>query len=65
MQDAWLDSLEVDQRYVGTAVIDNKVIEAQEDKDNDHELSSEELGVIKRRIANILEPGETVNSHGF
>ncbi|ESR41379.1 hypothetical protein CICLE_v10025761mg [Citrus x clementina] len=60
IKDAWLDSLEVDQRYVGTAVIDNKVIEAQEDKDNDHELSSEELGVIKRRIANILEPGETV-----
>lgn len=60
IKDAWLDSLEVDQRYVGPAVIDNKVIEAQEDKDNDHELSSEELGVIKRRIANILEPGETV-----
>lgn len=31
-----------------------------EDEDDNHDLSSEELGVIKRRIVDILEPGETV-----
>ncbi|KAJ4715667.1 CD2 antigen cytoplasmic tail-binding protein 2-like [Melia azedarach] len=57
IKDAWLDSLELDQRFVGTAVNHNKDVDSEDDG---RDLSSEELGVIKRRIANVLEPGETV-----
>lgn len=64
LQDAWLDSLEIDQRFAGTAVTHKKPVD-NEDEDDIPDLTSEELGVIKRRIANELEPGETVNSHGF
>ncbi|KAJ0040500.1 hypothetical protein Pint_26658 [Pistacia integerrima] len=59
IKDAWLDSLEIDQRFAGTAVTHNKPVD-NEDEDDIPDLTSEELGVIKRRIANVLEPGETV-----
>lgn len=58
IKDAWLDSLEIDQRFAGTAVTQQHVDNEVEDEMPD--LTSEELGVIKRRIANMLERGETV-----
>lgn len=64
LQDAWLDSVEVDTKlaqrgFTVTLVKDNV------EEDTDDELSSEEIGTIKRRIADALEPGETVNCHSF
>ncbi|KAJ4717034.1 CD2 antigen cytoplasmic tail-binding 2 [Melia azedarach] len=56
-EDAWLDSFEVDQRFIGTAVNHNKDFDNEDDS---RDLPSEELGVIKRLIANMLELGETV-----
>ncbi|XVE49560.1 hypothetical protein DITRI_Ditri01bG0091800 [Diplodiscus trichospermus] len=58
VKDAWLDSVEVDVKYTGkTSVVtngeDNNEAAAQD-------LSTQDIGRIKRRIANVLEPGETV-----
>ncbi|XP_022141936.1 CD2 antigen cytoplasmic tail-binding protein 2 [Momordica charantia] len=54
IKDAWLDNVDVDPKYTGktSTVINNE--------DDVQELSSEEVGKIKRRIAGLLEPGETV-----
>ncbi|KAK8656463.1 hypothetical protein V6N13_098413 [Hibiscus sabdariffa] len=57
IKDAWLDSIEADVKYTGKASVttngeDNEV--AAED------LSTQDIGKIKRRIADVLEPGETV-----
>ncbi|KAG5548505.1 hypothetical protein RHGRI_014006 [Rhododendron griersonianum] len=59
IKDAWLDSVEVDTKLA------RKGFTVTHDKDNieedgDDELSSEEIGTIKRRIADALEPGETI-----
>lgn len=56
LQDAWLDNVDVDPKYTGktSTIINNE--------DDVQELSSEEVGKIKRRIADLLEPGETVSS---
>eukprot|EP00262_Sarcandra_glabra_P015649 TRINITY_DN4880_c0_g1_i1.p1 TRINITY_DN4880_c0_g1~~TRINITY_DN4880_c0_g1_i1.p1 ORF type:complete len:403 (-),score=93.23 TRINITY_DN4880_c0_g1_i1:266-1474(-) len=57
-KDAWLDSLDsvkVDSRFAKKD--SEKTIEEEEDF---HDLSSEDMGKIKRRIANLLQPGETV-----
>ncbi|KAF7803713.1 CD2 antigen cytoplasmic tail-binding protein 2 [Senna tora] len=53
IKDAWLDNVEVEPKYsaLSSAVTSEEVIE---------DLSSKDVGVIKRRIANVLEPGETV-----
>lgn len=58
LQDAWLDSIQVDPRYTGK----NPMVRINEhdDKDDVPELSSKEIGAMKKRIANLLEPGETV-----
>jgi CD2 antigen cytoplasmic tail-binding protein 2 len=58
LQDAWLDSIQVDTRYAGK----NSMVRINEhdDKDDVRELSSKEIGAMKKRIANLLEPGETV-----
>lgn len=56
LQDAWLDSVDVDPKYTGKSSI---VINNEDDV---QELSSEEVGKIKRRIADVLGPGETVSS---
>ncbi|KAJ9162696.1 hypothetical protein P3X46_022452 [Hevea brasiliensis] len=57
-KDAWLDSVEVDPRFAGKS---SMVTTIEDDNKNDSsELSSEDIGIIKRRIANFLEPGETV-----
>ncbi|KAM7251861.1 hypothetical protein ACFE04_023744 [Oxalis oulophora] len=59
IKDAWLDSVEVDRVIVGnSSKLTNN--EEENDEDNDREISSEEIGLIKRRIANALEPGETI-----
>ncbi|KAI3715815.1 hypothetical protein L6452_22802 [Arctium lappa] len=54
IKDAWLDSIEADpnlaQRH---SVVTNDIVEAAD-------LSSQDIGSIKRRIADVLEPGETV-----
>ncbi|XP_022726381.1 CD2 antigen cytoplasmic tail-binding protein 2-like [Durio zibethinus] len=57
-KDAWLDSVEDDIKYTGktsakTIGEDNNEVAAQD-------LSTQDIGMIKRRIANVLEPGETV-----
>ncbi|KAH7867136.1 hypothetical protein Vadar_029311 [Vaccinium darrowii] len=54
IKDAWLDSVEVDTKLA------QKGFTVTHDEDIDDDLSSEEIGKIKRRIADALEPGETV-----
>ncbi|XP_031491660.1 SUPPRESSOR OF ABI3-5 [Nymphaea colorata] len=55
IKDAWIDSVGVSVRPV------DKSFKKPEDTGDDyHDLSSAEIGRIKRRIANLLEPGETV-----
>ncbi|KAG6792482.1 hypothetical protein POTOM_001632 [Populus tomentosa] len=62
IKDAWLDSIQVDPRYAGK----NSMVRINEhdDKDDVRELSSKEIGAMKKRIANLLEPGETVFACG-
>ncbi|KAK1414639.1 hypothetical protein QVD17_30388 [Tagetes erecta] len=54
IKDAWLDSIDAEpnlaQRH---SVVTNTVVEAVD-------LTSQDIGKIKRRIADVLEPGETV-----
>ncbi|XP_062077144.1 uncharacterized protein LOC133782019 [Humulus lupulus] len=52
IKDAWLDSVEVAPKYAGKVVIKYD--------DDIQELTSREIGKMKRRIADALEPGETV-----
>ncbi|CAL8175102.1 unnamed protein product [Prunus armeniaca] len=54
VEDAWLDSVEVDTKYAG------KGFAVTKDDDDVQDLSSDDVGKIKRRIADVLEPGETV-----
>ncbi|XP_011004970.1 PREDICTED: LIN1-like protein [Populus euphratica] len=58
IKDAWLDSVQVDERYVGKTSVAS--IKEDDEKDDGRDLSSEEIGMMKSRIANLLEPGETV-----
>ncbi|KAK6945724.1 hypothetical protein RJ641_013268 [Dillenia turbinata] len=54
IKDAWLDSVDVDTNFAErSSVVLNNADEAPD-------LSSEEIGKMKRRIADLLEPGETV-----
>ncbi|KAJ7946718.1 CD2 antigen cytoplasmic tail-binding protein 2 [Quillaja saponaria] len=54
IKDAWLDNVEVVPLYAG------KGSGATNNEDDAHDLSSEAIGKMKRRIADLLEPGETV-----
>ncbi|CAA3028630.1 Hypothetical predicted protein [Olea europaea subsp. europaea] len=54
IKDAWLDSVDVYEKYNGKSYIPTSNDEESRD------LTSEELAKIKRRIANVLEPGEMV-----
>ncbi|XP_054801382.1 LOW QUALITY PROTEIN: uncharacterized protein LOC129305354 [Prosopis cineraria] len=54
IKDAWLDNVEVDPKYSAL----NSAVTNDEEEIED--LSSKDIGVMKRRIANALEPGETV-----
>lgn len=60
LQDAWLDSVEAESKVAGTVSIVSNDEDNQEDAAQD--LTSEDIGVIKRRIANVLVPRETVTS---
>ncbi|KAG5608668.1 hypothetical protein H5410_019949 [Solanum commersonii] len=53
IKDAWLDSVDTEKRYSGKKAI--KISNEDEIQD----LTSEQLGKMKRRIADVLEPGET------
>ncbi|XP_078433216.1 CD2-binding protein-like protein [Wolffia australiana] len=53
IKDAWLDNLEVDPKLA------EKVLQRPSKEEFD-DLSSDDIGKIKRRIANALQPGETV-----
>lgn len=55
-QDAWLDSVQVDERFAEEAAAKAAFAEAPPE-----EITSSEIGQIKRRIANALNPGETVS----
>lgn len=55
IKDAWLDSAEIDQNLA-----DKTYIQKDDEDDENKELTSEEVGKMKRRIADTLEPGETV-----
>ncbi|KAG7554665.1 hypothetical protein ISN44_As11g008850 [Arabidopsis suecica] len=61
VKDAWLDSIEKNPMYMGRSAANDT--EKDEDSGNEKvadDLSQDEIGVRKRRIANVLEPGETV-----
>ncbi|XP_043719338.1 CD2 antigen cytoplasmic tail-binding protein 2 isoform X2 [Telopea speciosissima] len=53
-KDAWLDSVEVDTKFA------YKCSEITNNEEDTHDLSAEDIGKIKRRIADLLESGETV-----
>lgn len=55
LQDAWLDSVEVDTKLA------SRISVSTENEDDHSELSSGDIGKIKRRIADSLQPGETVS----
>ncbi|KAH6773259.1 hypothetical protein C2S52_003876 [Perilla frutescens var. hirtella] len=54
IKDAWLDSVDLCEKYVKKSSISTSSDEKP------HDLSTEELAEINRRIADVLEPGETV-----
>ncbi|XP_052194033.1 uncharacterized protein LOC127802328 isoform X2 [Diospyros lotus] len=54
IKDAWLDSIEFDPKLAEKGPM---MMSTEEDI---HELSSQDVGKMKRRIADVLEPGETV-----
>ncbi|XP_027355895.1 SUPPRESSOR OF ABI3-5 isoform X2 [Abrus precatorius] len=54
IKDAWLDNVEVDPKYAALSTVPTN------DEDEVQDLSSKDIGIMKRRIANVLEPGETV-----
>ncbi|MQM17055.1 hypothetical protein Taro_050022 [Colocasia esculenta] len=54
IKDAWLDNIEVDPTLA------EKKYEKTTQEEEYEDLSSEDIGKMKRRIANALRPGETV-----
>lgn len=54
IKDAWLDNVEVDTKYA------EKVQKKKDKEEEFQDLSSDDIGKIKRKIANMLEPGETI-----
>ncbi|ESW20410.1 hypothetical protein PHAVU_006G206700 [Phaseolus vulgaris] len=55
IKDAWLDNIEVDPKYSAL-----KSVPTNDEDEEPPDLSSEDIGIMKRRIANVLESGETV-----
>ncbi|KAJ8433935.1 hypothetical protein Cgig2_001864 [Carnegiea gigantea] len=53
-KDAWLDSVEVDPKLA------ERISTVAKNDNEEQDLSSDDIGKIKRRIANALESGETV-----
>ncbi|KAE8698532.1 hypothetical protein F3Y22_tig00110597pilonHSYRG00360 [Hibiscus syriacus] len=56
-KDAWLDSVEAEIKYTGKVSV---IANGEDDEVAAQDLSSQDIGKIKRRIADVLEPGETV-----
>eukprot|EP00246_Nothoceros_aenigmaticus_P015356 TRINITY_DN6326_c0_g1_i1.p1 TRINITY_DN6326_c0_g1~~TRINITY_DN6326_c0_g1_i1.p1 ORF type:complete len:373 (-),score=84.60 TRINITY_DN6326_c0_g1_i1:1095-2213(-) len=56
LKDAWLDSVEVNTRSKATSAR----LANQEQAESFKELSLQEIRAVKRRIADVLQPGETV-----
>ncbi|KAL6494570.1 hypothetical protein OROGR_031370 [Orobanche gracilis] len=54
IKDAWLDSVDVCDKYTGKRSIPTS------NDEKPHDLVTEELAEVNRRIADVLEPGETV-----
>lgn len=59
LQDAWLDNVDVYEKYAGKSSIPT----SNDEKPSD--LATEALAVINRRIADVLEPGETVSFNHY
>ncbi|THG02772.1 hypothetical protein TEA_002792 [Camellia sinensis var. sinensis] len=59
IKDAWLDSVEVDPKLAAKGSMLTNM------DDDIPDLSSQEIGQMKRRIADVLEPGETVQFNVF
>lgn len=57
LQDAWLDN--IDNTYIDPKLAGKRVEVADEDEST--ELSSKEIGLMKRRMADVLLSGETVS----
>ncbi|GMI88356.1 hypothetical protein like AT5G09390 [Hibiscus trionum] len=57
IKDAWLDSVEADVKYTGKASVTTN---GEDNEVAAQDLSAQDIGKIKRRIADVLEPGETV-----
>ncbi|KAM7478966.1 hypothetical protein LguiA_027179 [Lonicera macranthoides] len=53
IKDAWLDNVDVGPKFAGSSTATNN-------EDQVADLSSRDIGKMKRRIADALEPGETV-----
>ncbi|VVB09382.1 unnamed protein product [Arabis nemorensis] len=62
VKDAWLDSIENNPMYMGRSSANDteKDEYSHGNEKSADELSQQDIGVIKRRIANVLEQGETV-----
>lgn len=54
LQDAWLDNVEVDPKLAEKGFVETI-------NEDGVELSAQEIGMMKRRMADVLEPGETVS----
>ncbi|PIM97569.1 putative protein involved in protein-protein interaction, contains polyproline-binding GYF domain [Handroanthus impetiginosus] len=54
IKDAWLENVDVQQKYTGKSSF------PMSNDDKPSELTTEQLAEINRRIADVLEPGETV-----
>ncbi|KAI3873337.1 hypothetical protein MKX03_003206 [Papaver bracteatum] len=59
IKDAWLDSVDAESNFAQKSLAEKSFNKVKDDEEAD-ELSSDDVGKIKRRIADLLEPEETV-----
>ncbi|KAI3907868.1 hypothetical protein MKW92_029974 [Papaver armeniacum] len=59
VKDAWLDSVDAESNFAQKSFAEKSFNKVKDDEEAD-ELSSDDVGKIKRRIADLLEPEETV-----
>ncbi|KAI3852245.1 hypothetical protein MKW92_028908 [Papaver armeniacum] len=57
-KDAWLDSVDAESNFARKSFAEKSFNKVKDDEEAD-ELSSDDVGKIKRRIADLLEPEET------
>ncbi|KAI3839450.1 hypothetical protein MKW92_025107 [Papaver armeniacum] len=58
VKDAWLDSVDAESNFARKSFAEKSFNKVKDDEEAD-ELSSDDVGKIKRRIADLLEPEET------